>query len=60
MVGTSKGAELALLAAVRMPWIKALVALVPTDVVWEGWGLGVSPGQRTTFAWQGNALPFVP
>ena len=43
-----------------MPWIKAVVALVPTDVVSEGWGLGVSPGQRTSFAWQGNAVPFVP
>ena len=60
VVGTSKGAELALLAAVRMAWIKAVVALAPTDVVWEGWGPGVAPGQRAGFAWQGNALPFVP
>ena len=60
VVGTSKGAEFALLAAVRMPWIKAVIAMVPTDVVWEGWGLGVVAGARSGFAWQGQALPFVP
>jgi dienelactone hydrolase len=60
VVGTSKGAEFALLAATRMPWIKAVVALVPSDVVWEGWGQGVAAGQRSSFAWKGQPLPFVP
>jgi len=60
VVGTSKGAEFALLAAVRMPWIKAVLAIVPSDVVWEGWGSGVEAGQRSSFAYQGKALPFVP
>ena len=60
VVGTSKGAEFALLAAARMPWVKAVLAIVPSDVVWEGWGEGVIPGERTSFAWQGQPLPFVP
>jgi dienelactone hydrolase len=60
VMGTSKGAEFALLAAARMPWIRSVVALVPSDVVWEGWGPGVAPGQRASFAWQGRPLPFVP
>ena len=60
VMGTSKGAEYALLAGTRMPWIKTIVAIVPTDVVWEGWGPGVAPGTRSSFAWQGQPLPFVP
>ncbi len=60
VMGISKGAEMALLAATRMPWIKAVVAVVPSDVVWEGWGPGVTPGQRSSFAWRGLPLPFVP
>lgn len=58
--GVSKGAELALLAAVRMPWIRSVVAVVPSDVSWEGWGPGVEPGRRGSFAWRGQPLPFVP
>lgn len=60
VMGTSKGAEFVLLAAARMPWIKSVVAMVPSDVVWEGWGPGVKPGQRASFAWRGQPLPFVP
>jgi dienelactone hydrolase len=60
VMGTSKGAEFVLLAAARMPWIKAVVAMVPTDVVWEGWGPGVEPDTRSSFAWQGKPLPYVP
>ena len=60
VMGTSKGAEFVLLAASRMPWIKAVVAVVPTDVVWEGWGQGVASGQRSSFSWKGAPLPFVP
>ena len=60
VLGISKGAEFALAAAQRLPWIRAVVALVPTDVIWEGWGDGVLPGQRSSFAWQGQPLAFVP
>jgi dienelactone hydrolase len=59
--GVSKGAELALLAATRLPWVAAALAIVPSDVVWEGWGLpGQAPGTRSGFSWRGEPLPFVP
>lgn len=60
VVGTSKGAEFALIAATRMPWLRAVAAIVPTDVVWEGWGNGVPAGQRSSFSFEGKPLPFVP
>ncbi len=60
VMGTSKGAEFVLLAAARMPWIKAVVAMVPTDVVWEGWGPGIEPDTRSSYAWLGKPLPYVP
>lgn len=58
--GISKGAEFALNAAARMPWVRTAVAVVPSDVTWEGWGPGVEPGRRSSFAWRGRPLPFVP
>jgi dienelactone hydrolase len=60
VMGTSKGAEFALLAGTQMPWIKSIVAVVPSDVVWEGWGPGVEPGQRAGFSWHGKPCDFVP
>jgi dienelactone hydrolase len=58
--GTSKGAEFALLAALHLPWVSSVVAVVPTDVVWEGWGPGVEGGQRASFALNSKPFPFVP
>jgi len=58
--GTSKGAEFALLAGVNLPWITSIVAVVPTDVVWEGWGPGAEPGKRSSFALNGKPFAFVP
>jgi pimeloyl-ACP methyl ester carboxylesterase len=60
VVGTSQGAEFALLAAVRYPWIKALLAVVPSDIVWEGWGPGAQSGERASFSWQGQGINFLP
>jgi len=60
LVGVSKGAEFALIAASRFKWITSVVAIAPTDVVWEGWGPGVEPGKRSSFAFDGKPLPFVP
>lgn len=54
--GASKGAEFALIAASRYPWIKAVAAVVPTDVVWEGWGR-TGPA-AASFAFDGRGLPF--
>jgi dienelactone hydrolase len=58
--GTSKGAEFALLAGVHLPWVTSVVAVVPTDVVWEGWGPNIEPGKRSSFSLNGKPLPFVP
>lgn len=59
--GVSKGAEFALLAATRFDWIDAVAAIVPSDVVWEGFGaMDAAPGTRSSFSWQGEPLPFVP
>ena len=59
--GVSKGAEFALLAAAHLPWVTAVAAIVPSDVVWEGWGApGQPPGKRSSFSWRGEPLPFVP
>ena len=58
--GVSKGAEYALLAASHFAWLRAVVAIVPSDVVWEGWGKPVPEGTLSSFSWQGKSLPFVP
>ncbi len=60
LYGGSKGAEFSLIAASNFSWITSVVASVPSDVVWEGWGPGTSPGQRSSFSLNGKPLPFVP
>lgn len=54
VVGTSKGAEAALLLAVRDPRVDAVVALSPTSVAWEGFG---EPG-ASSWTWRGEPVPF--
>lgn len=58
--GVSKGAEFALLAGSLIDGFAAVAAIVPSDVVWEGWGPGTTAGQNSSFSWQGKPLPFVP
>lgn len=62
LFGGSKGAEFALLAASKYPWITSVVAFAPSDLVWEGWGLEMleAEGTRSSFSWQGKPLPFMP
>jgi dienelactone hydrolase len=56
--GASKGGEFALIAASRYTWINAVAAIVPSDLVWEGWG---APGpSRSSFSFGGIPLPFQP
>ena len=55
--GVSKGAEMALLAGSLIDGFAAIAAIVPSDVVWEGWG---SSRTTSSFSWRGEALPFVP
>jgi dienelactone hydrolase len=56
VVGGSKGGELALLLASHYPQLKAVVARVPSHVVW--FDLGSFKGSAWTVA--GKDLPFVP
>lgn len=62
LFGASKGAEFALIAASRYPWIDSVVAYAPTDVVWEGWGLEMveAEGTRSSFSFGGQPLSFMP
>lgn len=60
LYGVSKGGEFAVIAASRYPWLRAVAAIVPSDVVWEGWGTGGPDGTHSSFSWRGQPLPFVP
>jgi hypothetical protein len=62
ILGVSKGAEAALLTAVRDPRVDAVVALSPTSVVWANVGPGadgVTHPFRSSWTWRGEPLPFV-
>lgn len=57
VMGWSRGGELALLLGATFPQIKAVVAFVPSSVIWSG----VTKDGKTKPAWthHGKALPFV-
>jgi hypothetical protein len=38
----------------------AVAAIVPSDVIWEGWGPGSTSGETSSFSWRGEPLDFVP
>ncbi|MCS6625252.1 hypothetical protein N0B44_20280 [Roseibacterium beibuensis] len=56
VVGVSKGAELALLTASRESRIKAVVAAVPSHVVWQGIDMA---GGQTGSSWSADGAPLV-
>lgn len=58
VVGSSKGAEAALLLAAAYPEIDSVVGLAPTDVVWAA--LSTERPQRSSWTRAGEPLPFVP
>lgn len=62
LFGGSKGGEFALIAASKYPWLTSIVALAPSDLVWEGWGLEMveAEGTRSSFSFEGQPLPFMP
>ncbi|MFK4004206.1 acyl-CoA thioester hydrolase/BAAT C-terminal domain-containing protein [Qipengyuania sp. NPDC077563] len=60
LYGVSKGAEFVLAGASRIDGFAAVAAIVPSDVIWEGWGPNAKPGEVSSFSWQGRPLPFVP
>lgn len=61
LIGVSKGAELSLLAATEFDWVRAVAAIAPSDVVWEGFGPESLPrGSHSSFAFKGKPYAFVP
>ncbi len=69
LVGNSKGAEFSLVGAVTYPWVRAAVACVPSDIVWEGYGAvdwtaaeRSIPAAGTYSSWSiaGHPLPYLP
>jgi uncharacterized protein len=62
-VGTSKGAEAALLVAALDPRIDAVVAINPSSVVWGNIGPGmdgIAWPERSSWSYNGRPLDFVP
>ena len=67
--GHSKGAEYATVAATHLTWIKAVAACVPSDSVWEGYGIGdlrnkpqpalTAPTQVSSWSWAGRPVPYI-
>jgi acetyl esterase/lipase len=63
VIGTSKGAEAALLLAARDRRIRAVAAMSPSSVVWANVGAGRDGADRplrSSWTDSGVALPFVP
>ncbi|MFF7632865.1 acyl-CoA thioester hydrolase/BAAT C-terminal domain-containing protein [Kitasatospora sp. NPDC008050] len=63
ILGSSKGAEAALLTAVHEPRVHAVVAVSPTSLVWCNVGPGLDGRDRpwrSSWTWQGQPLPFIP
>jgi dienelactone hydrolase len=61
IIGHSKGAEGALLIASRHPEIKAVVAAMPSDVVWQGFDFNSTDMSKFNSSWSedGRPVPFV-
>jgi dienelactone hydrolase len=60
LLGASKGAELALLAAARLPEIRATVAYAPTDAVQQGITRDGRSRPESSWSEGGVPLPFLP
>ncbi len=62
-VGTSKGAEAALLVATLDPRVNSVIAISPSSVVWGNIGPGKDGREwpeRSSWTWKGEPLEFVP
>jgi dienelactone hydrolase len=59
VIGTSKGAEAALLLGATFPTIRAVVGYAPSAVVFEGLGTNASELNKSSWSYRGQALPFV-
>lgn len=63
IIGTSKGAEAALLISTLDRRVEAVFAISPTSVVWGNIGPGhdgIAWPERSSWTWDNHPLPFVP
>ena len=60
IMGTSKGAEAALLVASRRTDISAVVAAVPSQVAWQGFDWSFAPVNTSSWSEGGKPVPFLP
>lgn len=60
IMGTSKGAEAALLVASRRADVGAVVAAVPSHVVWQGFDWSFMPVESSSWSEGGKPVPFLP
>jgi hypothetical protein len=63
LIGGSKGAEVSLILGSMHPEVKAVVAMSPTHVVWQGFpkmGATKITMPMSSWTYQGKALPYVP
>lgn len=58
IIGGSKGSEAALLAAARDPDLKAVIATMPSSVVWPG--ISYTPSMQPGWTEGGKPLPYLP
>ncbi|MES2987406.1 MAG: acyl-CoA thioester hydrolase/BAAT C-terminal domain-containing protein [Pseudomonadota bacterium] len=59
LYGISKGGEAALLIASREPAIRAVVAAVPSSVVWQGINFANYNDVKSTFSLSGQPVPYL-
>lgn len=60
VMGSSKGAEAALLVAATYPQVRAVVAGVPSSVTWQGIDAKDRMNPGSSWSYEGRPLPFVP
>jgi hypothetical protein len=60
IMGTSKGAEAALLVASRRADISAVVAAVPSQVAWQGFDWSFAPVKTSSWSDGGKPVPYLP
>ena len=59
--GASKVAEFALVGAAHYPWIDRVIACVPSNVVWSGFGRPPAAGEvYSSWSIGGKGLPYIP
>ena len=60
IMGTSKGAEAALLVASRRPDVSATIASVPSQVAWQGFDWSFAPVKTSSWRENGQPVPYLP